>query len=315
MLNPHVPAETLKATNRSGRVSYYLYSDYAMFRAMSKFKLFQLYLVVEKGLSGLSADAYTHDLMLYEHLVGRDCGNVDSKSFSKFLKILREKGYASTSITRAVVSLRVYRKYLFLIGEKTSDSDIFLETPKCWSLIPEVLSEQEVALLLTGKEDTHEQVIIELIYACGLRVSEASGLNCFDMGKDTLFVKGKGGKDRIVPIAEKTRNRIANYLLLERRHEDKEAPLFVNSKGKRISRQEIWSYIKAAALRAGIKKNVSPHTLRHSYATHMLERGADLRVIQELLGHSSITTTERYTHISKKKLKESFVKFHPLADE
>jgi integrase/recombinase XerD len=281
---------------------------------MSKFKLFRLYLVVEKGLSKLTGDAYINDLMLYEQLTGADCGNVDSKGFSKFLKILREKGYASTSITRAVVSLRVYRKYLFLIGEKTSNSDIFLETPKCWSLIPEVLSEEEVSLLLEGKDDTHEHVIIEMIYACGLRVSELCSLNCFDMGKDTLFVKGKGGKDRIVPIADKTRNRVASYLLLERRHEDKKAPLFVNSKGKRISRQEIWSSIKAAAGRAGIKKNVSPHTLRHSYATHMLERGADLRVIQELLGHSSITTTERYTHISKKKLKDSFLKFHPLGD-
>ena len=280
---------------------------------MEKLKLFRLYLVVEKGLAELTADAYMRDLMLYEELTGKGCGSVDRSTFARYLKILREKEYADTSIARAVVSLRVYRKYLSLIGEDVK-TELFLETPKCWSLIPEVLSEQEVMRLLEGKEDTHAQVIMELIYACGLRVSEVCSLNCFDMGKETLRVKGKGGKDRIVPIAEKTRNNVANYLYLERRHEDKKAPLFVNGKGKRISRQEIWSYIKAAAQRANITKNVSPHTLRHSYATHMLERGADLRVIQELLGHSSITTTERYTHISKKKLKDSFLKFHPLED-
>ena len=183
------------------------------------------------------------------------------------------------------------------------------------NLIPEVLSEEEVSLLLSSKEDVVDSVVLEVIYACGLRVSELCGLNCFDIGKDSLFVKGKGGKERIVPIAVKTKNRVLNYLDLERRHRLKEDPLFVNSKGKRISRQEVWGFIKQKAKENGITKKVSPHTLRHSYATHMLERGADLRIIQELLGHSSIATTEKYTHISKKRLKTSFFKHHPLEDE
>lgn len=281
---------------------------------MGSFDLFRLYIVVEKGLSKNSADAYIRDLGLYEEYTGKSCDVINASSFSLFLKALRQKGYASSSISRAVISLRVYQKYLFLTSQKKTKADLFLETPKCWSLLPEVLSEEEVTLLIDGEEDTVEQVVMEMIYACGLRVSEVCGLNCFDMGKDNLYVKGKGGKERIVPIAEKTRGRVLNYLNLERRHKDKSDPLFVTSKGKRLTRQEVWSFIKAAAKDKGITKNVSPHTLRHSYATHMLERGADLRVIQELLGHSSITTTERYTHISKTKLKDSFLKYHPLSE-
>ena len=282
---------------------------------MAGYDLFRLYLVVEKGLSKHSADAYIRDLCLYEQICRSPPDKVFEASFTLFLKALRQKGYATSSVARAVISLRVYQKYLFVTSKKKTKGDLFLETPKCWSLIPEVLSEEEVNKMIEGEEDTLEQVVIEIIYSCGLRVSEVCGLNCFDMGKDSLFVKGKGGKERVVPIAERTKQRVLNYLSLERRHQLKEDPLFVNSKQKRLSRQEIWSFIKAKSKEKGIVKNVSPHTLRHSYATHMLERGADLRVIQELLGHSSITTTERYTHISKKKLKNTFLKCHPLEDE
>ena len=281
---------------------------------MTDFKLFYLYLVVEKGLSTLTAEAYIRDLKLFEESTRTPCIELSLKGLSTYLKILRMKGYAEGSITRAVISLRVFQKYLFLTGQKKSGTDLFLQTPKCWQLIPEVLSEEEVALLLEGNGLSSGEILLEVIYACGLRVSEAVNLNCFDMGEKTLFVKGKGGKDRIVPIADKTKQRVLDYLHLERRDEDKKAPLFVNSKGVRISRQEVWSCIKAIAKEKGIKKNISPHTLRHSYATHMLERGADLRIIQELLGHSSITTTEKYTHISKKSLKRSFLKYHPLEE-
>jgi integrase/recombinase XerD len=281
---------------------------------MKQFELFALYLVVEKGLSNLSSKAYIQDLKLFELYTKSSVKEVTEDSFLLFLKILRHKGYASSSITRMVISLRIYQKYLSLKEENYTHKKLFLETPKCFYLLPEVLTEEEVSSLLEGEGESLDQVILELIYACGLRVSEVCSLNCFDMGKDTLFVKGKGGKERIVPIADKTKNRILNYLNLERRHRQKQDPLFVNSKGKRVSRQEIWAFVKNMAKLKGIEKNVSPHTLRHSYATHMLERGADLRIIQELLGHSSIATTERYTHISKKKLKESFLKFHPLEE-
>jgi integrase/recombinase XerD len=282
---------------------------------MTDFKLFHLYLVVEKGLCKLTAEAYIHDLKLFEECTGKICSELSLATLTQYLKILRHKGYADSSITRAVISLRVYQKYLFLTGRKKTGTDLFLETPKCQQMIPEVLSEEEVNLLLEGGDDSAFEVIALVIYACGLRVSEVVNLNCFDMGKDSLFVKGKGGKERIVPIGMVTRQKVLDYLHLERRDQDKKAPLFVNSKGKRISRQEVWSYIKAKGKEKGIQKNISPHTLRHSYATHMLERGADLRVIQELLGHSSVTTTERYTHISKKSLKKSFIKFHPLQEE
>lgn len=282
---------------------------------MSDFSLFRLYLVVEKGLSKLSADAYVQDLKLYKKYTKKEPSDVTENTFVMFLKALAHKNYAPSSIVRMVVSLRVYQKYLLLTNHKNSTSDLFLETPKSYKLIPEVLSIEEVEILLSGSEDSCDQVVLEVIYACGLRVSELCNLNCYDIAKDNLLVKGKGGKERIVPIASKTKQRIDNYLYLERRMLDKNEPLFVNSKGKRLSRQEVWGFIKHAAKQKGINKKISPHTLRHSYATHMLEAGADLRVIQELLGHSSIATTERYTHISKNKLKESFLKYHPLEDE
>ena len=281
---------------------------------MSKFKLFRLYLVVEKGLSKLSADAYISDLQIYEQLTGKPAEQIDYSELSKFLKILRLKEYASASITRAVISLRVYHKYLLLTKIKLEGTDLFLETPKCTQKIPEVLSLEEAFCLIEDEEDTCASAVIELLYACGLRVSEVCNLNLVDLGTDTLFVKGKGGKDRIVPIAEVTKKRILRYLELEGRSKMEQEPLFLSSTGKRISRGEIWSFVKSRAKEKNLKKNISPHTLRHSYATHMLESGADLRVIQELLGHSSITTTERYTHISKKMLKESFFKHHPLED-
>ncbi|MCH9620710.1 MAG: Tyrosine recombinase XerC [Chlamydiia bacterium] len=279
---------------------------------MSQFKLFSLYLVVEKGLSKHTANSYISDLNLYEEVSLKSCEEITFNTLSQFLKILRQKGYAPSSITRAVISLRVYQKYLFLTGKRKSGSDLFLETPKCWQLIPEVLSQKEVNQLLSGSDNTYDQVIAELIYACGLRVSEVCGLDIIDLGKDTLFVKGKGEKNRIVPIAKQTKEKILRYLKLEGRKQKADTPLFLSKRGKRISRQEIWSAIKSLAKEKGITKNVFPHTLRHSYATHMLEQGADLRVIQELLGHSSITTTERYVHISKKALKEGFLKYHPL---
>lgn len=270
--------------------------------------------MVEKGLSKLSADAYISDLKIYEEFTGKPAEEIDYSDLSKFLKILRLKGYASASIARAVISLRVYHKYLLLTKIKCEGTDLFLETPKATQKIPQVLSQEEAFCLIEGKEDTCAQTVIELLYACGLRVSEVCNLNLVDLGTDTLFVKGKGGKNRIVPIAEVTRNRILRYLELEGRSTLKMEPLFLSSTGKRISRAEIWSFVKSRAKEKDLKKNISPHTLRHSYATHMLESGADLRVIQELLGHSSITTTERYTHISKKMLKESFFKHHPLED-
>ena len=270
--------------------------------------------MVEKGLSKLSADAYISDLKIYEEFTGKPAEEIDHSDLSKFLKILRLKGYASASIARAVISLRVYHKYLLLTKIKCEGTDLFLETPKATQKIPQVLSQEEAFCLIEGKEDTCAQTVIELLYACGLRVSEVCNLNLVDLGTDTLFVKGKGGKNRIVPIAEVTRNRILRYLELEGRSTLEMEPLFLSSTGKRISRAEIWSFVKSRAKEKDLKKNISPHTLRHSYATHMLESGADLRVIQELLGHSSITTTERYTHISKKMLKESFFKHHPLED-
>ena len=279
------------------------------------FNLFKLYLLAERGLSKLSVEAYISDLSLYKKYINKDRVDLTYEKFSLFLRRLKEEGYASSSINRIVVSLRVYQKYLLSQGLVDKKANFIIETPKYTQKVPEVLSESEVIQLIEGDEYTFEQIMVEVIYACGLRVSEICSLNCFDIEKSGLLVKGKGGKERVVPIAANTRKRIEVYLKLEKRVKEKNTPLFVNKKGKRVLRQEVWKHLKDLAKERGIDKNISPHILRHSYATHMLERGADLRVIQDLLGHSSITTTERYTHISKKKLKEKFLNCHPLEGE
>ncbi|MCH9811350.1 tyrosine-type recombinase/integrase [bacterium] len=279
----------------------------------SDFQPFYLYLIAEKGLSANTAKAYLNDLRSYEKWMKCQVVDLDQEALEDFLAFLRKKGDAESSISRRVCSLKMYFIYLSIVGE--SKKEVFFESLKAVSLLPAVLTEKEVESLLKEEATGYFSIALELIYACGLRVSEVCALNIVDIGKDTLLVRGKGGKERVVPVASRTKERLDAYLNLEKREKEQMEPLFVNYKGQRMTRQEVWVEIKKAAKKAGIEKNVSPHTLRHSYATHMLERGADLRVIQELLGHSSITTTERYTHISKKKLQENFSKFHPLEDE
>jgi integrase/recombinase XerD len=154
-----------------------------------------------------------------------------------------------------------------------------------------------------------DKAILEVLYASGLRVSELCGLNIQDVGEEAVRVKGKGSKERIVPIAPSALQSVDHYLGKFR--EDEEKALFIGPHGKRIDRTVVWARVKFYAKKAAISKEISPHTLRHSFATHLLENGADLRVIQEMLGHSSISTTDRYTHISRKHLHEAFEKFHP----
>jgi integrase/recombinase XerD len=187
-----------------------------------------------------------------------------------------------------------------------------------WQLIPEVLSVAEVDALLKAPDvataaGARDRAVLQVIYACGLRVSEACGLNLQDVGDQIVRVRGKGGKERVVPIAKSAVEAIDDYLTRFRQEGEraKHPPLFVSEKGKRIDRILVWKRVKHYAEIAGIRKEISPHTLRHSFATHLLENGADLRVIQEMLGHSNIQTTDRYTHISQRHLAEAFEAFHP----
>lgn len=231
-----------------------------------------------------------------------------------FFRLFKERGYASSSLCRTLVAIKVFFRFLKREGIISLDPTLHLDSPKFWQLIPEVLTIEEASRLLaqpyprtsTGARD---KAILETLYASGLRVSELCGLNIQDVGDDAVRVKGKGSKERIVPIAPSALSAIDHYLGKFR--EDKEGALFIGTKGKRVDRVAVWSRVKFYAKKAGITKKISPHTLRHSFATHLLENGADLRVIQEMLGHASISTTDRYTHISHKHLHDAFEKFHP----
>ncbi|MEI6531905.1 MAG: tyrosine-type recombinase/integrase, partial [Chlamydiota bacterium] len=181
-----------------------------------------------------------------------------------------------------------------------------------WQLIPEVLTYEEVTRLLEASADLRTKAILELLYASGLRVSELCSLSLYDVDESSVRVKGKGGKERLVPVGCKAIEAIDAYLNGPREafSSEGEKHLFLSSRGKPLDRISLWRLIKKLGVQAGITKRISPHTLRHSFATHLLEGGADIRIIQDLLGHSNIQTTDRYTHISQKKVREAFYRCH-----
>ncbi len=278
---------------------------------------FFIYLTSEKGLSENTIQAYERDLTKFLRW-----GEYSSPSmvclndFSSYLAHLRQEGYQPSSVIRAIVVLRVFFRFLRRSKRTSFDVDSLFEGIKMWQLIPEVLSQEEVMTLLDvfkGEDliSLRDRAILEMLYSTGIRVSELCGLNLFDLGEHEVRVLGKGKKERIVPIAQRSVDKIDAYLICRPDMKKESIPLFVTKRGKRIDRIAVWRIIKEAARQANLNKNISPHTLRHSYATHLLENGADLRVIQELLGHADVGTTERYTHISKGQLQRSFDQFHP----
>ncbi len=278
---------------------------------------FLAYLASERGLAKNTLASYERDLeLLRAFLQVKDFSEVSEKEIVQFLAHLKERSYASSSISRALVAIKVFFRFLKREKKIASDPTLYLEGPKLEEWIPEVLSASEIESLFAAPDTSsflgaRDRAILEILYASGLRVSEVASLNIQDLDDDFIRVKGKGGKDRVVPVAKIAVGAVDHYLLEFRKTSEHEPALFVTSRGKRIGRQEIWRRIKFYATRAGITKSISPHTLRHSFATHLLENGADLRVIQEMLGHASIATTDRYTHISKKHLHEAFRAFHP----
>jgi integrase/recombinase XerD len=282
---------------------------------------FLCYLASEKGLSKNTQLAYGRDLRAFVKVVeSRGCqgiGAVTQQEVLDFLEKLKALGQAGSSMARALVAVRMWFRFLKREGVITSDVTRHLDSPKLWQLIPEVLTVAEVDLLFNTLDRSHPEeardfALLQVMYASGLRVSEVCGLNVCDVDECTVRVKGKGGKERVVPIARVAVEAIDQYLLRHRAVAgDKEPALFLSHRGRRVDRIFVWKRLKFYAKRAGILKDISPHTLRHSFATHLLENGADLRVIQEMLGHASIATTDRYTHVSMKHLAEAFDAFHP----
>lgn len=273
---------------------------------------FLVYLGSEKGLSPRTLEAYGRDLKGLQTFLHDKTPT--SSTIVEYFEQLKNRGIASSSICRALVAIKVF--YRFLKREKRIEVNptAYLESPKMWQLIPEVMTEAEVTQFLAApsKDDfigARDRAMLHLMYASGLRVSELCGLNIGDVSDDFIRVKGKGGKERIVPVAPVAVQELDYYLVNFRKEGD--GPIFITQRGTRLSRIGVWERVKYYAEKIGLNKSISPHTLRHSFATHLLENGADLRIIQELLGHANIATTDRYTHISHKHLHEAFEKFHP----
>lgn len=284
---------------------------------------FIVHLLSERGLSRHTGEAYQRDLTDFcMFLQVRQVGNweqVQQQHWIDFLSQKQVQGYASASLCRALIALKVFFRFLKREGVVPRHPGIDLETPKLWQILPEVLTPEEINRLL-GQADLktwkglRDRAILEVLYASGLRVSELCQLNLYDVNDEDVRIKGKGGKERLVPIGSHAIAAVDAYLGfrdLPQAASPQSCPLFISERGKRITRVAIWTMVKQYARQAGIKKNISPHTLRHSFATHLLDNGADLRIIQEMLGHANISSTDRYTHISRTHLHAAFEAFHP----
>ena len=281
----------------------------------------------EKGLSKNTQLSYRNDLLKFSNYLTKkkilNLNSLNRNDIRNYLLKLKSDGLKPSSISRHIVSIRKFFEYLLQEGLISEDPSALIHSPKIWKNIPETLSVNEVTTLLSYisslKNYRHafrDKVMIELSYACGLRVSELVNLklNSIYFEESYIQVTGKGQKDRLIPINKSTLIIIDEYIKTERlKYNIDDNHLFLSQHRKFLTRQRIWQIIKKHIKNAGITKNISPHTLRHSFATHLLENGGTLRAIQEMLGHSNISTTEIYTHIEKNRLKNIHEKFHPRA--
>ena len=266
------------------------------------------YLELEKGLSQNTLEAYRRDLSEFSQGV-EDIKKVDRMSINMFIRKLRENKLAPSSIIRKIASLRGFFKWASSAGIIDKNPASTLEQPKVPQHLPKVVSIKEIEEMLHNNL-TLEHVIMELLYSCGLRVSELVNLKTNDIDLSSKYVRcfGKGSKERIIPIGEIAKKAVTEYMterdFLVKKYNLNTKLLLIQNSGRLITRQDVYTFIHAQGKL--IHKNISPHTLRHSFATHLLENGADLRVVQELLGHSDVSTTQLYTHISKKRLKDVY---------
>jgi integrase/recombinase XerD len=290
-------------------------------------KGFKGYLQLEKSLVDNSVQAYLRDIeLLTNYLQEKKTTQAPSeltlKTLQAFLKWITELGMTATSQARIISGLRSFYKYCLLENITKTDPTTLLEAPKLKRSLPDVLGFDEIEAMinqldLSKPEGGRNKAILETMYSCGLRVSEVVNLKISQLYLDVGFIRviGKGDKERLVPIGSSAIKYINIYRNDIRVHADvkkgNEDVLFLNNRGSKLSRIMIFYIIKDAALKAGIKKTVSPHTFRHSFATHLVEGGADLRAVQEMLGHASITTTEIYTHLDREFLRKTLEHFHP----
>lgn len=289
---------------------------------------FMHYLVVEKGLADNTIVSYERDLKAYilyiskvEEIASLD--HVTRATIIQFLKFLHEKGKSSKTISRHIASIRSFHQFLLREKVTTQDPTVHIDRPKTEQKLPQVLSVEEVQALLDSPDTSKEigirdKAMLELLYATGMRVSELISLNLSDVHLTMGFVRciGKGNKERIIPLGKLAQLAVHTYIEESRGRLKKKKvtdALFLNHHGNRLTRQGYWKILKKLSKEAGIEKDLTPHTLRHSFATHLLENGADLRAVQEMLGHADISTTQIYTHVTKTRMKDVYSMFHPRA--
>ncbi|NOU46637.1 MAG: site-specific tyrosine recombinase XerD [Bacteroidales bacterium] len=287
------------------------------------------FLKMEKSLSENTIDAYSRDLSLFKQFLSNSNIDFDLKKIKKddiglFIKQLYDLGFSAYSQARILSGLKSFFNYLILEQLIDNDPTTLISSPRLGRKLPEVLSAVEIEMMLDNidlsqKNSFRNKTIIETMYGCGLRVSELTDLKISNIFQQEGFIRvvGKGDKERLVPIGDHTLSLINRYINDERVQisVDRRATdiIFLTSRGKGLSRQMVFLIVKQLADNAGIKKTISPHTFRHSFATHLLEGGADLRAVQQMLGHASITTTEIYTHIDREFLRDTILSFHPRA--
>lgn len=292
---------------------------------------FLAHLRVERGVSPATIGAYRSDLA--DFAMARDVGTTWSRSADAAVAYLaargrrgraQDRGLAPTSLRRRAAAIRAFYRFAFGEGLIGVDVAAHLDLPRQPRLLPDTLTVDETIRLIEviGEDRLRDRALLELLYAAGLRVSEALGLDREDLSLDGGFVRviGKGDRERLVPVGDVALEWLTRWLdgpraaaLTANAAAQRGGPLFVGDRGRRLARQQAWAAVKAAAQRAGLSARVSPHTLRHSFATHLLEGGADLRIVQELLGHASISTTQLYTHLTGERIREVYARAHPRA--
>ena len=279
---------------------------------------FLQYLRIEKGVANNTIQSYRHDLAMYcLHLGKIDVMKVQPSHVSGFLKFLYGRKLKPRSATRAFAAVRGLHKFLILEKATTENPTANVDRPRWWKPLPTVLSMEDVDKLLaapaTGTpKGIRDRALLEVLYATGLRVSELVGLKMDGVNLDLHFVRcmGKGSKERIVPMGDSAAAAVSAYLAARKVRTPTDY-VFLNNRGGKLSRSGFWRILQAYGIQAGLKRRLTPHVLRHSFATHLLEHGADLRAVQTMLGHSNISTTEIYTHVMRERLKEIYKTYHP----
>ena len=274
------------------------------------------YLQAERGLAQNTIDAYRRDLFSFSDFI-LSIDNIDDLSLVRrnhinfFIKNLHDKDYSPTTVTRKIAAIRGWFRWLYSVDIISQDPSVGIELPRLVKKLPKVISVGEIEKILKNNLSDMESVVFELLYGAGLRVSELVDLTINNIELKSRYVRciGKGSKERIIPIGSKAKKAVEKYLrqrdlIVKRFKLDNEKKLLLKANGRRMTRQDVYAFIRKQG--ELLNKHISPHTLRHSFATHMLENGADLRVVQELLGHSDVSTTQLYTHVSKKRLKDVY---------